>query len=246
MNLDKKIGTGAQADVYLYNNKAIKIFRKGYDKSFVFYEAMITSLVENGEVPIAKVHEVLRIDGKLALSMDYISGVTLNELFKSDVDNVNKYLEIMVGLQIKVHSQKVDLPIRLNNRLKEQITGNKDISHYKKQRLTKILEGLPDGNNLCHGDFHWNNIINHGSEYYIIDWIDAAIGCVNADACRTYMLYLFHCSEFAELYLSIYCAKTGKATTDILQWLPVVAAARLCAGFEEEKERIYLLIKDIE
>jgi hypothetical protein len=39
MNLDIKIGEGAQADVYLYNNNAIKVFKEDYNKAFVFYEA---------------------------------------------------------------------------------------------------------------------------------------------------------------------------------------------------------------
>ncbi|WDV48006.1 aminoglycoside phosphotransferase [Clostridiaceae bacterium M8S5] len=245
MHLDKKIGTGAQADVYLHDNKAIKLFKKGYSKSQVFYEAMINSIVENIEIPVASVHEVLKIDGRFAISMDYVQGVTLYELFEKDNVNPNKYIEIMVDLQIKVQSQKVVLPVKLKDRLKNQIIENKEIDKYKKQNIIELLGSFDEGDNLCHGDFHWYNIIKGKKDFYVIDWIDATVGCKEADACRTYMLYLFHCSEYAQVYLSTYCEKTGKDKDDILKWLPVIAAARLNGGFEEEREKINLIIKDI-
>lgn len=245
MNLDIKIGNGAQANVYLYKNNAIKVFRQGYDKTFVFYEAMITSLIEKVGLPIAKVQEVININNKIALKMDYIEGVTLHECLLSDIDNASKYVDIMVDLQLEVHSKNIRVPLCLNNKLREKIKGNMSIKDSKKNKLLKILDRLPEGKSLCHGDFHGYNIIKHDDKYYIIDWIDATIGCANADVCRTYMLYLFHSSELSELYLETYCTRTGKSKKDILEWLPIIAAARLSEKNEEEKEKIYSLIEKI-
>lgn len=245
MNLEIKIGTGAQANVYLYKNIAIKVFNHGYDKASVFYEAMITSLIENVGLPIAKAHEVVYIKDKIAIKMDYVEGVTLNEWILADNDNVNKYVDIMVDLQIEIHSKNIHMPISLNNKLKEKITGNMDINESKREKLLKVLDRLPEGNSLCHGDFHGNNIMKTDNQYYIIDWIDATNGCANADVCRTYMLYLFYYSEIAELYLETYCTRTGKSKKDVLEWLPIIAAARLCEKNEEEKEKIFSLIQNI-
>lgn len=245
VNLENKIGTGAQADVYLHENKAIKVFKQGYSKANIFYEAMVNSIIEETGLPIAKVYEVLNIEDKVAIRMEYIEGITLQECILADIDNIYKYIDTMVDLQMKIHSKNTYLPLGLKDKLRERISGNMSMDESKRSRLLKILDKLPEGNSLCHGDFHGYNIIKHGDEYYFIDWIDAAVGCADGDACRTYMLYLFHSPEMAEIYLKAYCAKAGKSREDILGWLPVVAAARLRENNEEEKEKILSIIENI-
>ena len=204
-----------------------------------FTKQCITSLIENAGLPIAKIHEVLNINNKIAIKMDYIEGVTLNECLLSDIDNANKYVDIMVDLQIETHSRNIQLPLSLNNKLKEKIIGNTDINESKKNQLLKILDRLPEGKSLCHGDFHGYNIIKHDNQYYIIDWIDATNGCANADVCRTYMLYSFYSPGLAELYLETYCTKTRKHKKDVLEWLPIIAAARLVKKMKKKEKRYF-------
>lgn len=246
MNLDIKIGEGAQADVYLYNNNAIKVFKENYNKAFVFYEAMITSFIENSGLPIAKVHEVLNIDSKFAIKMDYIEGNNLNECLLSDINNAKYYIDIMVDLQIDIHSKNLKLPLSLKDKLKDKIWGNEIIDSNKRKKLLEILNELPEENSLCHGDFHGNNIINNCNGYFVIDWIDATNGCPSADVCRTYMIYSFYSKELANMYLETYCTKSKKTTKEILDWLPVVAAARLSENNENEKQPILDWIQNLE
>ena len=44
------------------------------------------------------------------------------------------------------------------------------------QDLYKYIDCLPDGNILCHFDFHPNNIILSDNNYSIIDWMTACKG----------------------------------------------------------------------
>lgn len=245
MNLDIKVGEGAQADVYLYNNNAIKVFKEDYNKAFVFYEAMVTSFIENSGLLIAKVHEVLNIDNKIAIKMDYIEGYNLNECLLSDINNAQKCIDIMVDLQIDIHSKKLKLPLSLKDKLKEKISVNTIIDSNKIKKLLEILNELPEENSLCHGDFHGNNIINNCNGYYVIDWIDATNGCASADVCLTYMIYSFYSKELANMYLDTYCTKSKRSQKDILGWLPVVAAARLSENNENEKKAILKWIENI-
>jgi thiamine kinase-like enzyme len=245
MYLDTKIGEGAQADVYLYNNNAIKVFKENYNKAFVFYEAMITSFIENSGLPISKVHEVLNIDNKIAIKMDYIEGKNLNECLLSDINNAQNYIDIIVDLQIDIHSKNLKLPLSLKDKLKEKISGNTIIDNNKRKKLLEILNELPEEYSLCHGDFHGNNIINNCNGYYVIDWIDATNGCASADVCRTYMIYSFYSKELADMYLETYCTRSKRPQEDILAWLPVVAAARLSENNENEKQLILDWIENI-
>lgn len=245
MEMKNKIGTGAQAEVFLSENFAIKLFRQGYDKAAVFYEAAITSLIEQTGLPIAKIREVININGHLAIKLDYISGKSLNDCMMGDQFNDLQYLELMVNIQLNIFSQKLKLPFSLKQMLKDKIERNLNIAEPVKKSLFLKLSSLPEGHQLCHGDFHGYNIIMQDNEPFIIDWVDATNGCSDGDVCRTYMLYSFYRPDIAEKYLDCYCAIEGKNKFDVLEWLPVVAAARLIDNNVNEKEKIFDWIKSM-
>lgn len=238
------IGKGAQATVYNIDNYAVKIFSKNYNKTDAFYEALIMSVIEDSGLPIAKVNEVLNIDRHLAIKMDYIDGNSLSDIISQDKGNISLYIKQMAELQILVHSKKISLVFKFKDKLKVKIQ-NTFLDVEKKEKLYAILSSLPDGDTLCHGDFHGNNIICKKDQYYIIDWIDASNGCPAGDVCRTYMIYCFYSPDIAELYLTAYCDKSGLKREEILVWLPVVAAARLSENFSHETELIKKWINNI-
>ncbi|WP_160679179.1 phosphotransferase [Clostridium sp. C8-1-8] len=242
MKLEKLIGTGAQAKVYLYEDYAIKVFESNYDKISVFYETLIASIIENTGLPVPKVYEVLNIDNQMAIRMDYLKGESLMQCLQNDVNNLQAYIEKMVQIQVSIHSRNIALPISLKGRLKEKIEANTKLSDSKKDKVLKLLKDLPDGNELCHGDFHGYNILLDGDKYSIIDWVDASVGCSDGDACRTYLLYKLHASELAEVYLNTYCRETGKDKEAIISWLPVLASARLTENAKEEEDKLMAMI----
>jgi thiamine kinase-like enzyme len=170
----------------------------------------------------------------------------LNECLLSDINNTKKYIDIMVDLQIEIHSKSLKLPLSLKDKLSDKLWANETISSNKRNKLLEILNELPEENSLCHGDFHGNNIIKNCDGYYVIDWIDATNGCLSADVCRTYMIYSFYSKELANMYLETYCTKSKRPQKDILDWLPVVAAARLSENNENEKKAILEWIENLE
>jgi len=54
--------------------------------------------------------------------------------------------------------------------------------------LYKYIKKLPEGNNLCHGDFHPENVLFENDEYYVIDWMTGMQGNIAADVARTEMI----------------------------------------------------------
>ncbi|MHB1152059.1 MAG: phosphotransferase [Eubacteriales bacterium] len=239
------IGKGAQATVYKVNNYALKIFNKNYKKSGAFYEALITSVIEESGLPIAKIHEVIDVDGHIAIKMDYIQGSSFYNIMENDKKNIGSYINQMADLQILIHSKLSPSLFKLKDKLRAKIQGSQISDSAKKEKLLKILSDLPDSDSLCHGDFHPKNIIVNDDRLYIIDWIDAFIGCPAGDVCRTYMLFCFYLPEIAEAYLTVYCSKTGTAREKVLEWLPVVAAARLSENFPLETEKINAWLNSI-
>jgi tRNA A-37 threonylcarbamoyl transferase component Bud32 len=244
LELNESIGIGAQATVYSSGNYAIKLFKENCNKSNVFYEALINSMVEDIGIPVPKVYEVLNVENKMAIKMDYIKGISLFEAISKDIDNAVFYIEQMVKLQIEIHSKKILLPLSLKNKLQDKIISNKELSDAQKNKVLILLSKLPDGNELCHGDFHGNNILVCHKKYWVIDWIDSTYGCADGDACRTYMIFYLYARELAEVYLSLYCSNTGKTRDEILTWLPVIAAARLSENNSNEKETLLFWINE--
>jgi aminoglycoside phosphotransferase (APT) family kinase protein len=88
---------------------------------------------------------------------------------------------------------------------------------------------------LCHGDYHIFNLIFREGHVTIIDWVDASAGDARADAYRTYLLYSQHSEELAELYLRLYCDKSGIQQDEIFLWGPIIAGARLSEKVPPEK-----------
>lgn len=245
MDLNKVVGVGSQSTVYCLEKYVIKLFNEDYNKTAVFYEALINTIIEHANISIPKVHEIVNIDNKLAIKMDYIDGISLIDCIYNDRDNLITYIKKMVELQIQLHSKVIELPFSFKDKLRNKILETQILDVIKKKRLLESLEELPNGKNLCHGDFHGYNILVCNEDYWIIDWVDASYGCPEGDACRTYMIYSIYAPELAEIYLRIYCEKTNKAKNAITDWLPVIAAARLSENIENEREQLMALIKSI-
>ncbi len=243
--IGKFIGKDNQSNVYRYGDYAIKVFNPECDRTSIFYEATVASLMEEIGLPVARIHEVIKIEDQLAIKMDYIEGMDLGECIKKDRENLRSYIEIMVDLQIFIHQIKVHLSFNLHDNLKEKIENSDCIDELTKNKLLVKLNNLPRGTELCHGDFHPFNIMKDNNEYFVINWIKAANGSQDADACKTYMFLNLLDEEMANLYLEIYSSKSKRCKQDILEWLPVLAVLMLDESREEDKDKLISWINTI-
>ena len=86
---------------------------------------------------------------------------------------------------------------------------------------------MPKHVKVCHGDFCPQNIIVTEDKMYVLDWVHATQGNASADAARSYLLFALEDQKTADLYLDIFCKKSGTAKRYVQTWLPIVAAAQL-------------------
>lgn len=240
------VGRGAQAAVYARDDVAVKVYRAGYPKAYVFYEAMIMSYIETTALPIAKVHEVLCVNGQMAIRMSRVTGRSLNAIMTETPDKAPEILDRIVALQRQIHEKRVFLPVRLKDKLRIAVGENSGLDAGQKKALLRLCETLPEGDSLCHGDFHGDNILFHDGAYALIDWIDASTGCAAGDACRTYLDYSLEVPEIADLYLNKYCAATDSKKENVLRWLPVQAGSMLGAVPEKYNKRLWECIRIVE
>jgi len=236
MNLDtpgELIGTGKEAEVFAYGDDVLKLYRHN-GKAQAFREAATLAALAGGGLRIPDIRAAGQFGERWGLVMSRARGVPFAEAMVVDLSLVPSYLAAMADLHASIHTKRVSsLPV-LKHRLAGRIEVAAALDGSRRQHLLSSLSLLPDGEQLCHGDFHPFNIIGAIDSAVIIDWLDAASGPPAADVCRSYLLLLLVQPQIAGAYVDAYGRATGMPTDAIFAWLPVLAAARLSEGVASE------------
>ena len=237
MNLDRVIAVRNNKTIYRDGDKCIKVFNSEYLKADVLNEALNQARIEATGLNIPKVLEVTMIDGKWAIVSEYIKGKTLAQLIEEDPDNKDGYIELLVNLQLEVHSKTCPLLNKLKDKMSRKIAET-ELDATTRYDLHTRLESMPKHNKVCHGDFNPSNIIiTEDGTPYILDWSHATQGNASADIARTYLLFWLNGDiEGAEYYLDTFCKKTNTAKQYVQKWMPIVAASQSVKGTEKERE----------
>ena len=179
----------------------------------------------------------MTIDGKWAIVSEFISGKTLSQLMKENPDKKEEYLNLLVDLQLEVHSKKAPHLNKLRDKMSTKIDLT-SLDATTRYELHTRLNGMPKHTKVCHGDFNPSNIIiTEDNKAYIIDWSHATQGNASADAARTYLLFwLAGDEEGAKKYLNLFCLKSNTAKQYVQKWMPIVAASQSVKGNEKEQE----------
>lgn len=227
MNLGTPIARGNTAEIYLYDNKIVKVYKDYLPDTESTHEANKQKCAYSYGLFVPEVLDITKIAGKQAIIMEYIKGRTLGELLLEDIDQAEYYLKISVDIQQKIHSIIPDSIEPMYEKLHRQIETAHNLEKKYKSYLLKKLDSMTIGNRLCHGDFHLFNLIMTDNKVAIIDWVDSTVGDIRADIYRTYLLYSHFSSDLAEMYLRLYCEESGMLRSEIFQWAPIIAAARM-------------------
>lgn len=236
MELNNLIASSDTVDVYRCGDKAVKLFKVDRPKTQSLYEALTHARVEATGLPVPIIHEVSVIDGRWAITMDLIEGKTLAEVMKEDPGHMEKYVNDMVDLQLLVHSKQVPKLSKLKDKLARQINSVEWLDDGDKFEMLARLNSMPKHTKLCHGNFTPANIIISEKGTFIVDWLAARQGNASADVARSYLLLSLDNPGMAEMYMDTFCKKTNTSKKYVQDWLPIVAAAELAEGREEEKE----------
>ena len=224
--------------VYRDGDLAIKEFCEGFPKAEVLNEALCTARVEDlPGLHVPKVLSVSVMDGKWSITREFIEGKTLQQLMDENPDKVQEYMEQMVDLQIDIHSKACPLLNKLKEKTIRALQEEEQLDANTRYDLLTRLDGMPKHTKLCHGDFEPSNIIVAADgAMYVVDWVHASQGNASADVARTYLLLSLKDAKKAEMYMDMFCEKTGTETRYVQGWLPIVAAAQLAKKRPEEKE----------
>ena len=241
--LGRRIGSGKEAEVFEFGEAVIKLYKTGVPKRTVFREAAALAQAEALGLPVPSVGGVRQIDGRWGMVMDRIDGRSFADVIDAQPAEKAARLKEMALLHRGIHACKATFFGGLKARLEADIRRAALLSEDQRRRLLENLAALPDGDRLCHGDFHPWNVLGWPSRLSVIDWMAASRGSPAADVCRSYVLIRSIAPDMASSYVEAYAQLSGERLEDIFKWRPVVAAARLAEDVPDEVDGLMAMLE---
>lgn len=260
MGIGAKIGAGRTAEIFEWNDgHIIKLFLADFPIDIIQREATLARAAHQSGVKTPAVGDLVEIDGRTGLIYERVDGEILLHHLIAKPWRVRAFAKDMAALHVSLHRGTVqDLPSQrasFKRRIKRQFDGD------AQARLLAYLDTLPDGNTLCHDDFHPENIILSESGPVIIDWMTGMQGHALADVARTSLLLTIGVSpnanvvmrvltgilrhQFHRAYISEYCRLSGAKWVEIERWMPIIAAVHTAENIPGEAHHLKRLVAPV-
>lgn len=252
------IGEGNTAEVYLWGEKDIlKLFRQKFPNEGVEKEYSVSKAVETLGLPVPRVGQFIELEGRKGIIYERIKGKSMLEMIMKHPFSFMKYSKHLAELHYQMHQCKVTGLPKYKEAMEWNIRHTECLSENQRLAVLDILEKLPEGDTLCHGDFHPGNIMVASDKSVILDWMTACAGKSEADVARTLLLlkdavipeqipapmrFLINLvrHRMADIYLKRYLRLSCISKSEIAAWRLPVMAARLLE-WVPEKEKNFLL-----
>lgn len=183
------IARGNTSDLWEWSEgTVVKVLRPEIPAHWASIEADIVARVHAAGLPVPHTEGVVDFDGRPGIVLERIAGISMWEWMKADPRRVPSLLGQLLDLQADVQRTNVPELVAMKDRLQRKIGEASQLTDDDRREARVLLEALPDGTALCHGDFHPANIILSDRGPIILDWFDAARGDGTADYVRSSLL----------------------------------------------------------
>jgi hypothetical protein len=254
--LGLKIAHGREAEVFASaadDDMVVKLYRPGFG-GHVAEGAALAELAGVDDIAPRLVGSV-QIDGRDGLLLQRLNGVDMLTLLQRDPWRLLRLADTLAEAAVRIH--QVRGPSGLPDLI--EVLGERIVAADLEVRLRdfslRVLDTLPTGDRLCHGDLHPGNAVVTSHGVSIIDWPAATRGVPAADVARTLLLLrqadplpgtpwmvrillsAFR-SAFAHAFTRAYRRGTPEPVSRIDEWTIVNTAARLAEGINTERPRL--------
>lgn len=259
--LGKPIALGRTAEIYAWREgQVLKLFRDWVPAGAVEYEARIARAVQKTGFRAPAAGEVVEVGGRLGLVYERVDGPTLASSLHKRPWTLSRAACLLAQLHAEMHAHSAPGLPSLRERLRAKLQAAEPLPDDLKEGAVNALERLPDGDRLCHGDFHPENVLLTPGGPIIIDWVDAARGHALADVARSYILIAggslpprkvaawidgWGRKRLVNAYLKQYFALRPEDQDRLSRWIPVIAAARLSEGIAEEESTLMAVAREV-
>ena len=106
-------------EIYVDNDKVIKLFVEEHSQSDILNEALNQTRVdEYSNLNVPKLVEVRKLENRWAIVSERVEGKTISQMMKEQPEKTDEYLNLFVDVQLTILSNEVPLL----NRIKEKFT----------------------------------------------------------------------------------------------------------------------------
>jgi aminoglycoside phosphotransferase (APT) family kinase protein len=260
MDLGVRIGVGRTAEVFAWGDaQVLKLFNADFPTPAIEREQRAAEVVSGLDVPAPAFHGRIGIDGRVGLLFERVTGSSMLSVLSQQPWRVLHLAEQLADLHLRIHAvhagdlaaQRAFVHKRLQRAFEAPETVRADALEH--------LRRLPDGERLCHGDFHPDNVLMTPRGALVLDWMNAVRGHPAGDVART-LLLLEHADAppgaglalqvllrtgrklFAWAYWRRYAQRSGLRRADVDAWQLPLAVARLTEGVPGERGRLLELL----
>jgi tRNA A-37 threonylcarbamoyl transferase component Bud32 len=229
----------------------LKLYGEETPAGWVEHLGKVERALYKAGLPTPAVGETIEVDGCLGQVYELIEGGSMAEALLGTTeigpDRIARLAHVFAEVHAKIHdcgsipevpSQRQLLPTVIR-----RITV---LPSDLKEATLKALDGMPEGDRLCHGDFHPYNVLMSRRGPIVIDWNNAHIGNPLEDVARSTLIlsgvpvsqpsYQTLIKRFSRAYLERYFELRPGDQEQLAAWRPIVAAVRLSDRVPEIQE----------
>lgn len=257
--LGQPLATGRTAEIYAWDNGTVlKLYREWCPPHWVEREAQVARAVTQAGLSTPRAGATVEVAGRRGLVYERVHGISMVEGFNRQPWRIATLSRTLADLHLEMHQLSLpELPTQRPG-LERAIRSAPNLSDDLRDAVLQSLERLPQGDRLCHGDFHPNNVLLTAKGPLVIDWMTASRGNAWADVARTLviiqvgglpenplalrLMQRIHRLVY-DAYLQRYQAALPDDDGQLRAWLPIQAAVRLNEEIPGEAPRLLQMVR---
>ena len=255
------IAKGRTAEVYAWQEgQILKLFYDWCPSHWMQQEINAGRVMAKKILPVPKLIETLKIGKRQGIVYERVDGPSMLHLSNTKPWRLIGLARQLAELHSQIHTPDGSGFPSLLSSLNAVIRQVENLQPNLKTAVLGLLEKLPDGDALCHFDFHPGQVLLTANGPVVIDWMTACQGNPLADVARTALI--FRVAQvpgagwttqvivnlwrglFQRTYLSRYIELHPGVTREMITtWMIPVAAGRMREGIPGEQEALLRFIK---
>lgn len=251
------IGQGQEAEIFEWDGgRVLRLLRPSMDPEQVEREAAAMRAAAEAGVDVPIVYGTTIVDGRAGLILSRVDGPDLITLMGRRPWMVPRAARVVGTAQARMHAAAAPPELMsVHESVRYKIDRAPALPAQLAEFALEVLETLPDGDRLCHGDLHPGNVLLGRDGPAVIDWVGAARGDAAADLARTRLLLEVGSVQehapvlirrlnavgrgaFKRWYLRAYERERAVDTALVDRWAVVRAADRMMEDFPEERDTL--------
>lgn len=254
------IAQGRTAEIYLWDDThVLKLYRDWCPSDWVEYETRIAGAINEAGIPSPAIGEIVEVNGRRGLIYERLEGISMLQDMSTRLWTLFQHARLLADLQVQINQKSITGLPSYKDRLRYDVHNTEHLSTDLRDKVLAILDILPDGQNVCHGDYHPGNVIITKAGPVVIDWMTACSGIPGADVARTSLILSIGAKRagrqvnpiiraainlYLRTYLNRYQARVPNIKKEVARWMPVIAAARLNEDIVPEREALIKIVKE--